>query len=170
MHRRIYWLLPDLASARRTMDDLLLARIDEKHIHFVGSEGTDMSGLHEANILQTSDIVRAAEMGLMIGCGVGALAGAAAAMFPIVGNTPQWGMVGVLAVLGGLFGAWSASMIGSSARNVRIKRFDSALEQGQILLMLDVPASRVEEIEELLQKQHPEAHFEGKEPGIPAFP
>ena len=28
MRRRIYWLLPDLASARRTMDDLLLARID----------------------------------------------------------------------------------------------------------------------------------------------
>src|ERR1700754_2520540 len=35
MRRRIYWLLPDLASARRTMDDLLLARIAEQHLHFV---------------------------------------------------------------------------------------------------------------------------------------
>ena len=28
MHSRIYWLLPDVESARRTMDDLLLARIE----------------------------------------------------------------------------------------------------------------------------------------------
>ena len=39
MRRRIYWLLPDLASARRTMDDLLLARIAEQHLHFVAREG-----------------------------------------------------------------------------------------------------------------------------------
>ena len=48
MRRRIYWLLPDLASAHRTMDDLLLARIAESHIHFVGREDMDLSGLHAA--------------------------------------------------------------------------------------------------------------------------
>jgi hypothetical protein len=42
MRRRIYWLLPDLASARATMDDLLLARIDEGHIYFVAREDADM--------------------------------------------------------------------------------------------------------------------------------
>jgi hypothetical protein len=39
MRRRIYWLLPDVESARRTMDHLLLARIAEPHIHFVAREG-----------------------------------------------------------------------------------------------------------------------------------
>ncbi|TMS58150.1 DUF1269 domain-containing protein [Imbroritus primus] len=170
MRKRIYWLLPDLASARRTMDDLLLARVSERHIHFLAAEGTDMSGLHEANILQTSDIVRAAQMGLMIGGGVGILAGLAAAMFPIIGDTPQWGMVGVLAVLGGLFGAWSASMIGSSARSTRIKRFEDAIARGQILLMVDAAPGQIEEIENMLQRQHPEARFEGMDPAIPAFP
>ena len=63
MRRRIYWLLPDLGSAQRTMDDLLLARIEERHIHFVAREGIDMSGLHAANVLQTSDVIRAAEAG-----------------------------------------------------------------------------------------------------------
>jgi hypothetical protein len=38
MRRRIYWLLPDLESARATMDDLLLARIEKRHIHFVARE------------------------------------------------------------------------------------------------------------------------------------
>lgn len=170
MRKRIYWLLPDLASARRTMDDLLLARINERHIHFLAAEGTDMSGLHEANLLQTSDIVRAAQMGLMVGGAVGVLAGFAAAMFPIVGDGPQWGMIGVLAVLGGVFGAWSSSMIGSSARSTRIKRFEEAIERGQFLLMTDVPADEVSAVENLLRQRHPEAHFEGYEPAIPAFP
>jgi heme/copper-type cytochrome/quinol oxidase subunit 2 len=57
MRRRIYWLLPHLSSARRIMDDLLLARVSERYIHFVASEGTDLTGLHAANVLQTSDMV-----------------------------------------------------------------------------------------------------------------
>lgn len=171
MRRRIYWLLPDLASARRTMDDLLLARISEPHIHFVAREGSDMTGLHTANVLQSSDVIRAAQAGLVIGGSVGAVLGVLAAVFyPIVGDTPQWGMVAVLSFLGAGFGAWASSMIGISTPSNRLKRFEPAIEQGQLLLMVDVPRSRVEEIEERLQALHPEAHLEGVEPNIPAFP
>ena len=60
MRRRIYWLLPDLESAKRTMDDLLLARIGEQHMHFVAREGADMTGLHAANVLLWRRIVVAA--------------------------------------------------------------------------------------------------------------
>jgi hypothetical protein len=171
MRRRIYWLLPDLASARRTMDDLLLARISEPHIHFVAREDVDMSGLHPANVLQTSDVVRSAQVGLVIGGAVGAVLGAIAALFfPIVGNTPEWGMIAVLAIVGAGFGAWSSSMIGISTPNNRLKRFEPAIAQGQILLMVDVPHSRVDDVEARLQALHPEAHLEGVEPNIPAFP
>jgi len=171
MRRRVYWLLPNLASAKRTMDDLFLACIGERHIHFVAREDADMTGLHAANLLQTSDLIRAAQMGLVLGGAVGALLGIVAAVyFPIVGDQPQWGIAAVLAMLGGAFGAWSASMIGASTPSHRLKRFESAIEQGQILLMVDVPRSRVDEIEARLQAQHPEARLEGVEPNIPAFP
>jgi len=171
MRRRIYWLLPDLASARKTMEDLLVARISEQHIHFVANDGTDMSGLHEANLLQTSDVIRAAQAGLVIGGTAGAVLGALAAVyFPVVGENPQWGLVAVLAMVGGAFGAWSASMIGVSTPSNRLKRFTKAIEEGQILLMIDVPRSRVDEIEQRLHELHPEAHLEGVEPNIPAFP
>ena len=171
MRRRIYWLLPDLASARRTMDDLLLARVAEQHMHFVAREDADMTGLHAANVLQTSDVVRAAQMGLVVGGAAGAVLGVIAAVFfPIVGTQPQWGIAAVLAILGGAFGAWSSSMIGVSTPSSRLKRFEPAIEQGQILLMVDVPRSRVEEIEARLQALHPEAHLDGTEPNIPAFP
>ena len=36
MRRRLYYVMPDLPSARRMMNDLLLARIEERHIHFIG--------------------------------------------------------------------------------------------------------------------------------------
>jgi hypothetical protein len=171
MRRRIYWLLPDLASATRTENDLLLARIAWQNIHFVGREGADMSGLHAANVLQTSDVVRAAQAGLVIGAALGAVIGVVAALFfPIVGDEPQWGVPGVLAIFGAAFGAWASSMIGISTPSNRLKRFEPAIEQGQILLMVDVPRSRVEEIEARLQALHPEAHLEGVEPDIPAFP
>jgi hypothetical protein len=76
----------------------------------------------------------------------------------------------VLAVLGGGVGSWASSMIGISTPSSRLKRFEAAIAQGQILLMADVPRSRVEEIETRLQALHPEAHLEGIEPNIPAFP
>lgn len=171
MRRRIYWLLPDLESARRTMDDLLLARIAEGHIHFVGREGTDMSGLHAANVLQTSDLIRSAEMGLVIGGAAGGVLGAIVAVaYPVFGDKPQWGLIAVLAIAGACFGAWASSLIGVSVPSKRLKRFEGAIEQGRLLLMVDVPRRRVEEIEQRLQALHPEARLEGVEPDIPAFP
>jgi len=171
MRRRIYWLLPDLASARRTMDELLLARIEERHIHFVARRDADMTGLHAANVLQTTDLVRSAEAGLCIGALTGGVLGAVMAVyFPIFGPGPEWGLVAVLAIFGAIFGAWSSSMIGASTPSQRLKRFQTAIENGQVLLMTDVPRSRVAEIEARLQAAHPEAHLQGVEANIPAFP
>jgi hypothetical protein len=171
MRRRIYWLLPDLDSARRTMDDLLIARIAVQHMHFVAREDADISGLNPANVLQTSDVIRAAESGLVIGGVAGAIIGGVAAwFFPVVGSSPQWGMVAVLAVVGALIGAWSASMIGASTPSHRLERFETAVRAGHILLMVDVPRARVQEIESRLQRLHPEARLEGVELDSPAFP
>jgi hypothetical protein len=59
---------------------------------------------------------------------------------------------------------------GSSAPNSRLKPFRRDIERGEILMMVDVPRWRVDEIEKLLQRTHPEAHLGGVEPTIPAWP
>ena len=61
-------------------------------------------------------------------------------------------------------------MIGVSAPSSRLKEFETAIEQGQLMMMVDVPKSRVQEITELVKSHHPEAEVEGTEPVIPAFP
>lgn len=171
MSHRIYWLLPNLDSARKTMNDLLVAQIGVGNMHFLARDDVDMTGLHAANLLQSSDVIRSAQAGLVIGTGTGVLVGLLIAyFFPIVGDSPQWGIAAVLTIVGGLFGAWSSSMIGIGIPSVRLKRFEGAIEQGQILLMLDVPRGRVNEIERRLEVSHPEARLQGVEPGMPAFP
>lgn len=169
MRKRIYWLLPDLGSARRTMDELLLARITEHYIHFVAAEGAAMDGLHAANVLQTSDLVEAAQSGALIGSGLGAAGGVAAA-FAISSAASPAGVVIGMAALGAMLGTWSSSMIGSSTPSRRLRRFERAISEGQYLLIVDVPRTRISEIEALLERTHPEAHFEGMEPNVPAFP
>jgi len=168
MRRRIYYLLPDVATARHTMDDLLLARVDEGHIHFLAKSGIDMSSLHEANLLQSSDIVRSAQFGLLMGAATGFGAGAAAVL--IGGGLPAGLVILIGFLTGGLLGAWGASMIGISVPNARLRPFQAAVERGEILLMVDVPKARVEEIEALLQRLDPKAHLEGIEINMPAFP
>lgn len=171
MRRRIYWLLPHLASAEATMADLLQAGVEVRHVHFVAREDFDLTGLHQANVLQTSDVLRAAERGLVIGAAFGGLVGALVAEhYPLVGEAPQWSLAPVLTVVGALFGSWSASMIGVSVPNQRLARFTPKIAGGEILLMVDARPSQVAAIEARLRALHPEARFEGEEPDGLATP
>lgn len=171
MSRRIYWLLPDVESGRRAVNDLLVARVPVQHIHSFGRESTNLSGLHPANVFQTTDVIYAAELGLLIGGTIGIVAGLLVAMYyPLGFDSMQWGVVAILGVLGALIGAWSSSLIGISVPSHRLKRFEAAIERGEILLMADVPNLQVKEIEDMLQASHPEAHLEGEDPDTPVFP
>ena len=71
MRRRLYFLLPDVESSKRTADDLLLARVEDRHMRFLAKRGTPLSGLHEAGFLQKSDAVHGAQLGLVLGGVIG---------------------------------------------------------------------------------------------------
>lgn len=170
MKRRLYFVLPDLASAKLIVNDLLLARIEDRNMHFHAKDGVSLEGLHQANLLQTSDIVHGAESGLVVGGVAGVMAGIAVMMFPPTGVSMQLVTILITAVLGSVFGLWVSSMIASSIPNSRLREFEEDLEAGKILLMVDVPATRVTEIRELFAKRHPEAIGGSQEATIPAFP
>jgi hypothetical protein len=170
MRRRLYFIIPTLASARQIRDGLLLARIENDHIHVMAKDGIPLAGLHEASVLQKTDVVHGAEMGLAVGGGIGIVAGLIAVFFPPAGVDLQLVTILLTALLGAVFGAWVASMVASSIPNSRLKAFESAIAAGHILMMIDVPSGRVNEIKELVASHHPEAMNSGMEPTIPAFP
>ena len=170
MLRRLYWLLPDVESARRTADDLLLARIEHRHMHFLARRHTDLGQLHEASVLQKTDVRHAAGRGLFVGGLLGALAAWLLAQFPIPGLEFRQGGVLLMIAFGAIFGIFASTLVGTSVPNSKLRRFADEIDQGKILLMVDVPATRVEEIQELLGRRHPEASNRGVEPTVPAFP
>jgi len=149
---------------------MLLARIEDRNMHFHAKDGVSLEGLHQANLLQTSDIVHGAESGLVVGGVAGVMAGIAVMMFPPTGVSMQLVTILITAVLGSVFGLWVSSMIASSIPNSRLREFEEDLEAGKILLMVDVPATRVTEIRDLFAKRHPEAVGGSQEATIPAFP
>jgi hypothetical protein len=61
-------------------------------------------------------------------------------------------------------------MVGSSVPNSRLRQFTQAIEEGRLLLMVDVPEHRVDEVRGLVNARHPEAEDRGIDPHIPAFP
>ena len=170
MRRRIYFLLPSVDSARQTANDLLLARVEFRHMHVLAKRGTQLGELHEANTLQKSDLVHGAQIGLAVGGICGVIAGAIAVFWPPEGVTLQLVTVLITALLGALLGAWISSIVGAGVPNSRLKAFADDIERGSILLMVDVEPSRVEEIRELVGRRHPEAAARGVEPTVPAFP
>lgn len=169
MRRRLYFLLPDLESARRTANDLLLARIEDRHMHFLAKRGTDLGELHEASYLQKTDILHGAGIGLAIGGLGGMVLGAVIVAYPPAGN-PQLITVLIAAVIGALLGAWMASMAAAAVPNSRLKQFHEEIEKGKILLMVDVPYQMVEKVRDLVLSRHPEAVSGGQESRFPAFP
>ena len=170
--RRLYFLIPTIDSAKTIVDELLLARVEQRHIHIAAADHHALmeANLPEASLLQESDFVPAVERGLAIGGATGILAGIAAVALPGVGLALGGGAILGIGLAGAGMGAWLSSMIGISAPSSRLTEFEDAIKEGSLLMMVDVPKTRVDEITDLIKKHHPEAEIEGTEPVIPAFP
>ena len=168
--RRLYFILPNLSITNRVVDELLLKRIDTHHMHIVAKEGTPMGNLPEASLFQKSDFIPAVERGLAIGGVTGILAGIAAVVIPQESLALGGGAILASSLAGALVGAWVSGMIGLDVHNSQIKQFETQIEDGQLLMMVDVPKTRVNEITEMVHSHHPRAEVAGTEPQIPAFP
>jgi hypothetical protein len=168
--RRIYFLLPNVQSANGIIDELLLKRIEWRHIHVLARPGLRLENLPQATLAQRSDLLPALARGTAAGGVIGMLAGLGAMAFPLEELTIAGGAVVLMTMAGAGFGAWVATMIGVDVPSTRLRRFAEAIEKGELLMMVDVGKDRVEEIEQLIKSHHPEADIEGTDPTIPAFP
>lgn len=168
--RREYFLVPDVATARKIVDELLLAHVEWRHIHVLASDRIELEDLPEAHLAQRSDLLPAIARGTAAGGITGMLCGLVAMAFPPAGLVVAGGAVVGLTLAGAGFGAWMASMVGVDLPNTRLERFHEAIGRGELLMMVDVPRARVPEIEAIVRSHHPEVDIEGTDPTIPAFP
>ncbi len=169
MKRRLYYLLPDHTAARNIVNELLLARVPFNQMHIVAKDNADMSDLPAAGMLQTSDIVRAMELGLVVGGITGIFAGIAFSFIPSVTLFSSGGLILISAIAGAIIGSWAAGMIGINVPSTRLKSFTSKIENGEMLMMVDVSKDQINEVNELVTS-HIDVSAAGTEPSIPAFP
>jgi len=168
--KRLYFIAPDVPAAKRVVDELLLARIEERHIHVIAKEGTPLEDLPAASLWQQSDLAHAMERGLALGGATGALAGLVAISLPeslVLGG----GAILLATTLAGAgVGSWAASFQALNIPNVHLQQFQKEVEQGRILMLVDVPKARVDDIRRLIHRTHREIADRGIEKTIPPFP
>jgi hypothetical protein len=170
MKRRLYFLLPDVECATRTADDLLLARVDDRHMHCLAKRGTDLGELHEASYLIKTDLMRGAGIGLFFGALAGVILGYVIVNHPPEGTHPGLAAAVLAALVGALLGLWMGSMAATAAPNSRLKQYDAEINRGKVLLIVDVPYEKVDRIRDIVASRHPECVAMAQETRYPAFP
>ena len=170
MKRRLYFLLPDVESATRTANDLLLARVEDRHMHFLARRGTDLGELHEASYLIKTDLMRGAGIGLFFGVLGGVVLGYLIVNHPPEGTHPGLAAALIAAIVGALLGVWMGSMAATAVPNSRLKQFGQDIDRGKVLMIVDVPYEKVDRIRDIVAARHPEVVATSQETRYPAFP
>ncbi|MDH5436897.1 MAG: DUF1269 domain-containing protein [Gammaproteobacteria bacterium] len=170
MRRRLYFLLPDTDSAKVVHNDLLLAKIEERYMHVIAREGTNLEDLPEADVRQKSDLIHGFQLGLVLGGLTGMILSIIAVMTEmIVPGIEVWSVVSLS--LGGAFiGAFAATMIAVNVSSTRLSQFKSDIDAGRILFMVDVPYSQLEEVIKIAKGHISNIDVRGTDPQIPVFP
>ena len=144
---------------------MLHAHVDIGKIQFLGKRGGLPPELPEASVFQKTDITHAAKIGILTGGFIGMVCGVIAVIFPPGEMVFDLITVPLGALLGALIGMWSASMVGSAVPNTKLEVFQPEIEQGKVLMIVDVPQRRVEEISMRVNK-NPNTALRGFETAI----
>jgi len=161
--KRLYFLVPNIETASLVSKQLQEKGVPESNIYTIGKEHHKFkaANLHHAGILQTTDFLRAFIRGVLIGGLAGALAGILAVFYLPRDLELGHGTVIAFAVFGLGFGSWVSTLIGVSVIKPNIVKFEKALDEGNLLMLVDIPKVKEEEIISLIKVYHPEAIVEG---------
>ncbi len=165
MSRRLFFLFPDEAHAQNVVDELVYQRIPKRRIHAI-ARGVELKTLPEATERQKNDTAFRVESFLWrvnLALFILALSGFVYAL--VVGDL-FW-IITALVVMLLTFFAGEKFVV--RVPDVQLTEFTDALSHGEVLLMVDVPGSRVLEIDYFVRHSHPEAVTGGASWLVDAF-
>ncbi|MBA3979069.1 MAG: DUF1269 domain-containing protein [Alcanivorax sp.] len=165
--RRIYFLLPDVSAAETLVRDLREHGVGDDQMHLVARDDVPLGKLPEASELDESDIGPALKRGAALGGTSGLLAGLTAMALPTGGLALGGAAVLGITLAGTGFGAWTSAMLGASVTDEEVEASEAAIRAGQILMMVDVPASDVDDYKAFVNRRHPDADVRETETFVP---
>lgn len=162
MNQRHYFLVPDEVIAHNIVEDLRDMGIADADIHAVARDDKLLLDIPGADQRQTSDVTHARKLGAGVGGAAGLAIGLAAIAFPPAGIIAAGGFLTVLATTtaGATLGTLSSFLVGLGMDNEKLAPFQQAIEDGKILLLVDVEESRVDNLENVVYSHHKDAVIE----------
>ena len=167
--KRLCFLSPDVVHGRQVVDDLKDNGIPEQHIYVLAKFGVDIEDLPDGGP-ESDDFLPAYRRGLELGGATGLLLGLSALALPPAGMVVGGGLVLLVGLWGAGIGGLLTGIAGGSFSSSRLKSFESAIEQGQILVMADVPENAVEKFQGIIKRLDPEVEVRGIEPPAKLIP
>lgn len=170
MKRRLYFMVETVPQARRLMQELLLARVDDEYISFYTKSRDMLGDLPRTNVAQRTYMMHGGLTGLFICAALGFLAGVFVVAIP---NPwfPEWyvpaspaTIITITTVVGAVAGAIWTALVASALPNEMMSKFRRDIEKGHVLMIVKVPPERTEEIRDHIVKKHPEAIYLGSRP------
>lgn len=159
MSKRLYFLAPELSTCQTMLNELKALGIKESHIHVIGKQAIPLQGLHKASVLETTEFKHGIEEGLGVGGVAGLLGGLVAVTFPPAGLVLGGGALLATTLAGAGLGALVSGLIAKDIPNRQLMSFQDAIASGQLLLIIDVPKTQVDDVMELVRNHHPEAEI-----------
>ncbi len=155
--RRLFFLTPNVNSCQAIVKELENTGVPERHLHVIASIEQALDDLPEAGILQKTELLHGIEVGAGLGGTAGILGGLLAMAFPPTGLVLGGGALLVGTAAGAGFGAVVSALMSSHEHNHDLDAFQRAIEEGEILLMVDVPRREVDNTKALILGHHSEA-------------
>ena len=167
--KRLCFLCPGIDWAKVVVKTLKNEGIKEKHIYTVAKTGKPLEDLPDGGP-DNDDFLPAFERGLAFGASTGVFVGLVALAFPPAGLVVGGGAVLLIGLAGASVGGLLTGMAGAAFSNSRLQAFEKDIEEGKILIMVDVPLEQITHINSLIQRSYPEVEIEGIEPPALAIP
>lgn len=153
MNHRLYFLLPDRRHALSVVDELARSGIDNLHMRALADRRTRLDGLPGATLRQDQHSASSLER-LLWNTNLISFACALSALIVLLISLELSGWlaipVGILAI------NFVVGLHFSNLPNTHLGEFRDALAHGEILLLVDVPESRVAEVEHKVQHRQTE--------------
>jgi len=158
MYRRLFFLFPDKQHTESAIGELHDAGIDKGHMHGILRKKGKRVVLPRTSSHQQHNLAWFTERFLWFG-NLSIFAVAAIATFA----TMYWGywIESLVSLVVAYASYVAADRFSPDTPHEESPDIQHALKTGEVLLMVDVPKQRVEEIEKKIHKQHPEAKDNG---------
>ena len=151
---KLAFLVNDTDDAKSVVATLNAAGVENMAISVIAREGTPLDELPTSDPEDDSDVMPAFARGIAAGGATGLLAGIAAMVFPPAGIVVGGAAVLASTLGGASFGAFASALVGASVPNSQLREYESAVQAGKILMVVEVEEERVDDTRAILESAH----------------